>query len=122
MLCTDDSGVFGTTLSREYALAAAAFRLQPAQLVALAAAGVAHAFAAPHVKAALRAQMGSRAAAAAVAAAVPRVQRTQAGAGLLLRDGRSVSAWAVGGVVVLGAAVVVARVWARTTRTGVAAV
>jgi hypothetical protein len=110
--------VFGTTLSREYALAAAAFRLQPAQLVALAAAGVAHAFAAPHVKAALRAQMGSRAAAAAVAAAVP---RTQAGAGLLLRDGRSVRAWAIGGAVVLSA-VVAARVWARVTRTGVAAV
>ena len=65
VLCTDDSGVFSTTLSREYALAAAAFRLQAPQLRRLAAAGVAHAFAPPTVKAALQAQLARAAAAAA---------------------------------------------------------
>jgi len=56
VLCTDDSGVFGTTLSREYALAAVAFRLGLPQLLRLASAGVDHAFAGPEVKALLRAQ------------------------------------------------------------------
>ena len=60
VLCTDDSGVFGTTLSREYALAAVAFKLGAAQLRRLSAAGVDHAFAEPEVKAALRAQLARR--------------------------------------------------------------
>ena len=60
VLCTDDSGVFGTTLSREYALAAVAFKLGAAQLRRLSAAGVDHAFAEPEVKAALRAQVARR--------------------------------------------------------------
>ena len=60
VLCTDDSGVFGTTLSREYALAAVAFKLGVAQLRRLATEGVHHAFAEPEVKAALRAQLARR--------------------------------------------------------------
>ena len=60
VLCTDDSGMFGTTLSREYALAAVAFKLGAAQLRRLAAACVDHAFAEPEVKAALRAQLARR--------------------------------------------------------------
>jgi adenosine deaminase len=60
VLCTDDSGVFATTLSREYALAAVAFRLGATQLRRLAAAGVEHAFAEPQVKAALQAQLTRR--------------------------------------------------------------
>ena len=59
VLCTDDSGVFGTSLSRELALAAAAFRLREPQLRRLAAAGVRHAFAEPHVKAALAARVAA---------------------------------------------------------------
>ena len=57
VLCTDDSGVFGTTLSREYALAAAAFDLGEADLRALALAGAAAAFLEPGERAALRARM-----------------------------------------------------------------
>ena len=60
VLCTDDSGMFGTTLSREYALAAVAFELGAAQLRRLAVGGVDHAFAEPEVKAALRAQLARR--------------------------------------------------------------
>jgi adenosine deaminase len=36
VLCTDDTGVFMTTLSREYALAAAAFQLTEKQIIDLA--------------------------------------------------------------------------------------
>jgi len=57
VLCTDDSGVFGTTLSREYALAAATFGLGEAQLWQLARAGVAHAFLPAPVRDALLARV-----------------------------------------------------------------
>jgi adenosine deaminase len=43
-LCTDDSGVFGTTLSREYAIAAAAFGLDEAALQQLALQAADYAF------------------------------------------------------------------------------
>ena len=57
VLCTDDPGVFGTSLSREYALASAAFDLGEGELRALALAGAAAAFLKPAERAALRARM-----------------------------------------------------------------
>lgn len=55
VLCTDDAGVFNTSLSREYALAAAAFGLSRGQLMALAVAAVDYTFASPENKARLAA-------------------------------------------------------------------
>eukprot|EP00898_Chlorokybus_atmophyticus_P004479 jgi/Chlat1/5031/Chrsp32S00381 len=43
-LCTDDAGVFDTTLSREYALTAAAFNLTPEHLRSIAAKSIDYAF------------------------------------------------------------------------------
>ncbi|KAG2499149.1 hypothetical protein HYH03_002731 [Edaphochlamys debaryana] len=54
VLCTDDSGVFGTTLSREYAIAAAAFNLSIADLQELARRSVGYVFAGEEEEAALR--------------------------------------------------------------------
>jgi len=65
-LCTDDSGVFATCLSREYALAATAFQLTRHQLWALATASIKHCFAPPAVKAALLARVQVSMAAAGV--------------------------------------------------------
>lgn len=53
VLCTDDSGVFGTSLSREYALAAAAFGLTRDDLWRLAERGVGYVFAGDEEKGAL---------------------------------------------------------------------
>ncbi|KAG2440340.1 hypothetical protein HXX76_004445 [Chlamydomonas incerta] len=54
VLCTDDSGVFGTTLSREYAIAAAAFKLPVSALHELARRSVEYTFASEAEKAQLR--------------------------------------------------------------------
>ncbi len=59
MLCTDDSGVFNTSLSQEYAMAAQAFRLSRKQLITLAAASVAFAFADDLTKGRLTAQIAA---------------------------------------------------------------
>ena len=57
MLCTDDPGVFATSLSREYTLAAAAFSLTEAQLRQLALAAAGCTFLPPAEQAALRMRM-----------------------------------------------------------------
>jgi adenosine deaminase len=104
VLCTDASGVFGTTLSREYALAAVAFALSEEQLLRLAAAGVAHAFAPPAVKAALYRQLAARVAARARAG----------GAGWCagVCGSSNGAMWLAGGsLLVLGAALVARRYW-----------
>jgi len=58
-VCTDDSGVFRTTLSREYALCAVAFGLREEQLWQLAGGAVEAAFAEETVKATLRARLAA---------------------------------------------------------------
>ncbi|PRW34001.1 adenosine deaminase [Chlorella sorokiniana] len=57
VLCTDDTGVFATSLSREYALAAAAFGLSNEKLTQLALAAVDYTFLEPGEQRALRDQM-----------------------------------------------------------------
>ncbi|KAL4425320.1 hypothetical protein ABPG75_009336 [Micractinium tetrahymenae] len=57
VLCTDDSGVFATSLSREYAIAAAAFNLSEEQLRKLALAAAGYTFLEPGEQAALRERM-----------------------------------------------------------------
>ncbi|KXZ56423.1 hypothetical protein GPECTOR_1g377 [Gonium pectorale] len=54
VLCTDDSGVFGTTLSREYAIAASAFNLPVAALHELVRKSVDYIFADEQEKSQLR--------------------------------------------------------------------
>ncbi|WIA12967.1 hypothetical protein OEZ85_006581 [Tetradesmus obliquus] len=57
VLCTDDSGVFGTTLSQEYAIAAASFGLEQQQLIELAARAVEYCFCSEQEKQRLRQQV-----------------------------------------------------------------
>ncbi|PSC76982.1 Adenosine deaminase [Micractinium conductrix] len=57
VLCTDDSGVFASSLSREYALAAAAFNLSDEELQQLAVAAADYTFLEPGERAALRERM-----------------------------------------------------------------
>lgn len=54
VLCTDDKGIFSTSLSHEYALAAVAFGLSPKQLFELSRASIECIFAPEHDKEALR--------------------------------------------------------------------
>lgn len=54
VLCTDDTAVFSTTLSREYALAASCFGLGPAEVTAVARSAIEHTFADAGLKAELR--------------------------------------------------------------------
>ena len=54
ILCTDDRGVFLTSLSREYAIAASAFQLDQVALLHLAEAAVEHCFASLQEKEQLR--------------------------------------------------------------------
>ena len=56
-LCTDDSGVFATSLSRELALAGAAFDLPPAALADLCRAAAGFAFLPPDERSALQARL-----------------------------------------------------------------
>lgn len=60
VLCTDDSGVFATSLSREYALAAAAFDLSHEELAALALQGADYVFLGAEERAALAERMRQR--------------------------------------------------------------
>jgi adenosine deaminase len=59
ILCTDDSGVFSTSLSREYALAAKAFGLSVEDLRALSHAAIEQTFLSPEEKEKLRRQHAS---------------------------------------------------------------
>jgi len=54
VLCTDDSGVFSTSLSQEYDHARQAFQLTSKDLFALANASIEHSFATPAEKRMLR--------------------------------------------------------------------
>lgn len=54
VLCTDDSGVFATTLSHEYAIAAASFGLSQQQLIELALRAVEYCFCSEQEKQGLR--------------------------------------------------------------------
>jgi adenosine deaminase len=54
VLCTDDSGVFATTLSQEYAIAAASFGLDHQQLIELASRAVEYCFCGEQEKQQLR--------------------------------------------------------------------
>ena len=54
MLCTDDSGVFNTSLSQEYAIAQQAFRLSRDDLWELSRQAVEHAFLSDNEKEELR--------------------------------------------------------------------
>jgi adenosine deaminase len=54
VLCTDDSGVFNTTLSQEYAIAAQAFGLSHDDLWELSRQAVEHTFLSDNEKEALR--------------------------------------------------------------------
>ena len=54
VLCTDDSGVFSTSLSREYAIAAAAFELDQVTLLTLAESAIEFCFLSPEDKEILR--------------------------------------------------------------------
>lgn len=54
MLCTDDSGVFNTSLSQEYAIAAQAFGLSHDDLWELSLQAVEHAFLSDNEKEELR--------------------------------------------------------------------
>ncbi|KAJ9509192.1 hypothetical protein QJQ45_001476 [Haematococcus lacustris] len=60
VLCTDDSGVFDTTLSQEYAIAMAVFNLTVEELQGLALAAVDYTFASEAEKAELRARMAAQ--------------------------------------------------------------
>jgi adenosine deaminase len=55
VLCTDDSGVFDTTLSEEYAIAGEAFKLCAADLTTMAKRAIDYAFCADDVKDRVRA-------------------------------------------------------------------
>ncbi|MEW5303563.1 MAG: hypothetical protein WDW36_006243 [Sanguina aurantia] len=60
VLCTDDSGVFGTTLSQEYAIAAQAFGLTEADILQLALSAVDYTFLQEAEKQELRAAFSSK--------------------------------------------------------------
>lgn len=59
VLCTDDSGVFNTSLSKEFAIAAQAFQLSREELFFLCLRAVDHTFLGEHEKSKLRNEISS---------------------------------------------------------------
>ncbi|KAK9822674.1 hypothetical protein WJX81_007205 [Elliptochloris bilobata] len=80
-LCTDDCGIYGTSLSRELALAGACFDLSPAALARLCRDAAGYAFLPADERAALQAREAARAAAEAAAAAAAAASAAEAAAG-----------------------------------------
>ncbi len=59
VLCTDDTGVFGTSLSKEWALAASSFNLSETELIDLAEKSYGYIFGGSQVAATLRQRLES---------------------------------------------------------------
>jgi len=74
VLCTDDSGVFSTSLSREYAIAAGTFHLSQQQLLQLVMRSIDYTFLPDHSKDMLRQKVATFAVAAGLSLDSPHLR------------------------------------------------